>query len=207
MTRLPLAVLLVALALACTSVAPAPAQAQAQDKGSPVTLKLNTPTRTSAAGQLALSATLTTSAGKPLNDRAVDFYQKAELFGPRDAFIGTAETDGTGVAVLLYEPALRGRQTILARFAGATGYAAAETTVVIDVRDAIDGYEPEPLPLAGLRDRLPLIFGGVVFLVWAILFGVLITTARGIKLAGQRRRSTSEAAATERPSRVRAEVR
>ncbi|MCC7104975.1 MAG: hypothetical protein IT307_07510 [Chloroflexi bacterium] len=207
MTRLPLAVMLIVAGLVPTIMAPAPTLAQAQDKGSPVTLKLNTPTRTSAAGQLALSATLTTSAGKPLNDRAVDFYQKAELFGPRDAFIGTAETDGTGVAVLLYEPALRGRQTILARFAGATGYAAAETTVVIDVRDPAEAYEPEPLPLAGLRDRLPLIFGGIVFLVWAILFGVLISTARGIKLAGQRRRSASEAAMADRHSRVPAEVR
>src|SRR6185437_10518477 len=49
-------------------------------------------------GQYLLTATLTTQDGKPINNVTVSFYEQAQLFGTREALLGTAITDSTGSA-------------------------------------------------------------------------------------------------------------
>ena len=127
-------------------------------------------------------------------NRDVEFYQHVEFFGPRDALLGTAKTDATGVAVLLYQPAVRGKQSIVARLAEGGGFAKSEGTATIEIRDVDEPYEAEPMPLAAVRQWLPAALGGVVVLVWALLLGVLVTTAAGIRAVARRseaRRTTA----------------
>ncbi len=110
---------LLAVALGTSCVTPGVALAQT----APTKLTLSADPRMDGRGrpvkgQLILSATLTNAAGKPINNKAVNFYQQVELMGQHDAFIGTASTDATGVAALLYEPAQSGPQQLKARFPG-----------------------------------------------------------------------------------------
>ena len=182
MARVVLLVTLSVVLAVLTSSGPALAQ------GTPAAtpgLKVNEPTRTSSRGQLVLGATLTTAEGKPLSDREVEFYQQAEFFGARDALLGTTTSDATGVALLVYQPAVRGRQVIKARFAGGGGLVPAEATATIEVREIVEPFEAEEIPLAVVREWLPSALGLVVAIVWTVLFGVLIKAVVEIKLAAR----------------------
>ncbi|MBI3966563.1 MAG: Ig-like domain repeat protein [Chloroflexi bacterium] len=144
-------------------------------------LRLDRATKTGAKGQLALSAVMTTSAGKPVSDAPVAFFQEVEFFGARAAHLGTAVTDATGTAIISYQPAQRGRQVIRARFDGDPRYAKAEATATIEVRDAVTQLESEPLPLAQVREWLPWGLSAVMVAVYAGLFGVLVGTVVGVR--------------------------
>lgn len=139
-----------------------------------------------AKGQLLLSATLATVDGKPLSDRRVDFYLPVELFGAREATLGSATTDSTGVAYLLYLPAQLGPQTVKASFPGADGYANSVASQTIQVTDVETPFEPEPLPLASVRQWLPIGVGLLVVSTWVVLLGVFLRTALGIRALGAR---------------------
>jgi hypothetical protein len=180
-------ILLIVVALGAAAIAGLPSALAQERAGAATRLRVDEPTRTSTRGQLVLSATLMTGDGRFVSDRAIDFYQQTEFFGRRDALIGTATTDTTGVAILVYQPALRGTQTLVARFGGSGGFAAAEATTTIEVREVAEPFEPEPLPLATVRQWLPFGLGATVISVWAILLGVLARTAWGIKAAGRQR--------------------
>lgn len=138
---------------------------------------------TSVKGQLAVSAKLTTADGKPLNGQHVDFYLPVELFGSRQAFVGTATTDSTGAATIGYQPAQVGRQTIVARFTGGETYAASEASAEIQVGETVPAIKGEPLPFAGLREWVPIGMLALVVLVWGVLLGVLLGTVQGIRRA------------------------
>lgn len=134
-------------------------------------------------GQLLILATLTTQDGKPLSDRNVDFYQEIEFFGPRESYIGSATTDSTGVATLLYLPAESGKQSIKARYLGRDGYASTQVSATIDIKDARPALESEPLPLATVARWLPMVLGLLVLAVWAVLLGVLLRSVLGVRAA------------------------
>ena len=65
----------------------APAAFAQEANGPRVTL--DPPTRTNKPGQLVLSATLVGPGGKLLSDQQVQFYQRVDLFGPREALLGS----------------------------------------------------------------------------------------------------------------------
>lgn len=162
------------------SVAPALAQSQASPDAAQ--LVMTDPAR-GAKGHLTLRATLTTSTGAPLTDKRVSFYERVNLFGEREALISTANTDSTGYVAVDYQPAANGEQTIIARSVGDARTATAEATSTIQVRDAVVVYTPDPLPLASVRQWLPLGLGSLVLATWGILIGVTLRTMRGIKAA------------------------
>jgi hypothetical protein len=178
MKRLMLAAVL-GCALALGSL---PQRAQAQ-VAAPTVVAVGPATPSSAKGLLALSAKLTTADGKPLSGQAIDFYMPVELFGDRDAFVGTATTDSAGGATLGYQPAQVGPQTIIARFSGVAAYAASEARAEIQVADVVPAIKAEPLPFAGLREWLPLGMLALVVLAWGVLLGVLLGTVQGIRRA------------------------
>jgi hypothetical protein len=154
----------VALALSTSS-------ALAQEP-SGTTLQLDPPTRTNTPGQLVLSATLVGPNGKLLPERQIEFYQSVDLFGPREALLGGAVTDSTGVAVLLYLPVERGQLSLIARFDGERNVPKAEARATVDVVDTNAPLATEPLPFASLRPWLPVGIGAVVATVWSVLLGV-----------------------------------
>jgi hypothetical protein len=179
----PRAIRAIAIGLAAVLTFSAPGFAQ--ESSSNARLKVGEPAKTSTRGVLALSATLTTAEGKPASDRQVDFYQQVEFFGDRDALLGTAPTDSTGTAILLYQPATRGKQTIIARFGGGGSLQKAEGNVTIDVREVAELFEEEHASLDTVRRWLPLGLITVVLIVWGILIGTLLSTCLGIAAVGR----------------------
>jgi hypothetical protein len=155
----------------------------AQDDTGP-RLTLDPPTRTSKQGQLVLSATLVGPGGKLLADRQIQFYQRVDLFGPREALLGASSTDSSGVALLVYEPVERGRLSLVARFVGDPSLGKAESTASVDVIDTNEPLPNEPLPFAALRPWLPFGIGGAVASVWLVLLSVFALAAFKIRAAG-----------------------
>ena len=122
-------------------------------------------------GQYVVSATLK-AGDKFISQQPVVFREHVDLFGPRDADLGTAVTDSTGTAVLFYQPAETGPQMLSAQFAGDDAFAGSSATLTVDVRDVVPVFTPQPSPLASLGKWLTVSLGvlGVVF--WAVVLGV-----------------------------------
>jgi hypothetical protein len=177
-----------------------PALAVAQSAATPTRLTLSEPARGGLKGHLTLRVTLTTAAGKPLSERNVAFYELSNVFGPREVLLGTATTDSTGFAAIDYQPSQTGQQTIFARFTGDQDNAASQVSSAIQVREVVPIFTEEPLPLASVRQWLPLGLASLVLATWAVLLGVTIRTVLGVRSAGLRkdlRTSTSALAASE----------
>jgi hypothetical protein len=134
-----------------------------------------------AKGHLTLRATLATAAGAPASEKTISFYEHVDLFGGRDALLGSATTDSTGYAAIDYQPVETGSQTITVRFIGDSQLAGSEVSSNIDIRDAAPVYTPEPLPLATVRQWLPLGLASLVLATWVVLLGVAVRTIRGIR--------------------------
>lgn len=167
------------------SLLPVGAYAQANDRPTIVTVGPATPT--SVKGQLALSAKLATEDGKPVSGQAIEFLVPVELFGDREAFVGSATTDSTGVATLGYQPAQLGRQVIVARFTGGSGYATSDARTEIQVGEVVPAIKAEPLPFAELRDWLPFGMVALVLVVWGVLLNVFLGTVWAIRRAASTR--------------------
>jgi hypothetical protein len=173
--------LMVAIGLAGALLVTTHAEAQAPAAPTRLVFDGSGPTRVK--GQLALAATLSTADGKALGDRPVEFYLQVDFYGRRDAHIGTAATDSTGRAAIVFEPSELGRQTILVYFAGATGHKSAQTTATIDVTAVEPAFESEPLPLALVSQWLPFVLGAFVLATWAALLGTFLGTTTRIRAA------------------------
>lgn len=153
-------------------------------------LKLDTSARFDAKGgkvpgQFVLNATLTTADSKPLSNKEVRFSEAADFFGARDAFLGSATTDATGHATLLFQPAQPGTAKLKVQFAGDTQFAPQSGSTALPVAVAVSPYKPQPLPLAPLASGLAWGVCVVAIGVWAVLVGVLVRTTLGIRASGR----------------------
>jgi hypothetical protein len=133
-------------------------------------------------GQLLLIGRLTTTDGQPVNNQAVLFYQVVEFFGPRDADLGTATTDSTGNAVVVFQPAQPGPQTIKAYAPGSAVHQPAVTELTVTVATVVPPFESAPPPLALLRPWVPIGLGGLMLATWVTLLAVLVVTM--VQIAG-----------------------
>ena len=134
-------------------------------------------------GQYWITVVLTTEDGRYVADRPIQIVEPVDFFGRREAKLGTAVTDGTGFAAVVYRPSQPGEHTIAARFGGDKQYAASNADLVLDATDVVAPFAEEPLPLASMVRGLTAFLGvlGVVF--WAVLLGVLGRTVWRIKMA------------------------
>ena len=133
-------------------------------------------------GQLILTATLTSADGKPITNQPITFYESVTFLGqPREALLGTATTDSTGVAGILYQPAQKGSNLILVRFAGSTAYQASQAQTNLDVDEVVSPFAVETVPLAAVGTGLTVAFAVLVVGAWAILLGVFLRTITGIR--------------------------
>ena len=128
----------------------------------------------------ALTAKVTSPAGKPVGDATVRFYDVVDLFGQREELIGTAQTDGQGSALIYYLPATTGTHKIVARFAGQGTLVPSLGVADFDAAVATPAYKVDPQPLAAFSRYVPLAAGAVVLSVWTLIAFSLIGTARGI---------------------------
>jgi hypothetical protein len=127
-----------------------------------------------------LSVHLTTSDGRPVNETEVSFYEKVQLFGEREMYLGSAKTDGQGQAAFTYLPARLGAHEILARSARKDHFLAAEGRTTFEATVAARPYRPEPAPLAAFTAAVPFGVGALVLAVWALLAFAILGTARGV---------------------------
>jgi hypothetical protein len=134
-------------------------------------------------GEYWVMATLTTVEGRYVAERAVEIVEPIDFFGRREASLGTAATDGTGLAAVMYLPAQAGQHQIVARFAGDAEYAASEDELLVDVAEAISPFPEEAPPLESVGTWLSVTLAilGVAF--WAVLLGVLGSTVWRIRTA------------------------
>lgn len=163
-----------------------PALATAQTQGAPTRLTMSEPARGGLKGHLTLRATLQDSGSKALGMRQIAFFEQSTVFGPRDVLLGSATTDSTGFAAIDYQPAQAGQQTIIARFAGDEAYAPTQVSAAIEVREVVPIYAEEALPLASVRQWLPLGLASLVLATWAVLIWVAVRTVLGVRTAGRR---------------------
>lgn len=128
----------------------------------------------------ALTAKVTSPAGKPVGDATVRFYDVVDLFGQREELIGTAQTDGQGNALIYYLPASTGTHKIVARFAGQGTLTPSLGVADFEAALAAPAYKVDPQPLAAFSRYVPFAAGAVVLSVWALIAFSLIGTARGV---------------------------
>jgi hypothetical protein len=135
--------------------------------------------------QYLLTARLSTADGKPLNNRLLEFSQRVELIGARDSVIGTANTDSTGTANLVFLPAQGGSQSFAVWFKGSDGYASSQASAALDLGQVEPPFEPEPLPFGLMRQWLPIGLASLVAATWVVLIGTLAVAVRDIRRAGR----------------------
>lgn len=136
-------------------------------------------------GQFTLAATLTAADGKPVTDRPISFYEQVNfLGGEKEAYLGKGSTDSTGLTGIVYQPANKGADVIIARFGGDDTYASVQASTTLDVVQVTPPIATEPVPLATVGSWLNVTVAILVVAVWGILVGVLVRTTRGIRADG-----------------------
>lgn len=99
-----------------------------------------------AGGPVRLTATLTGADGRPLGKEEIRFRQASDVFGAKAPYvpIGTAVTDGKGVASITYKSTVAGQQRFAAAYAGDARAGAATAATVVTVRTAYPAYAAAP---------------------------------------------------------------
>jgi hypothetical protein len=166
-----------------------PALVQAQADTAPTRLTLSEPTRGGLKGHLTLRAVLAAADGKALGERQVTFYGQSTVFGAREVVLGSATTDSTGLAAIDFQPTQLGEQTMLARFRGDDVFAAAQASGTLDVREIVPIYSADSLPLASVRQWLPLGLASLVLATWGVLLGITAVTVLGVRAVGRQQQT------------------
>jgi hypothetical protein len=131
------------------------------------------------AGTWQLQATVTGADGKAQSQAAVTFVAATDFFGERWVPIGSALTDTSGRATVVYTPTWNGEQRLVARVSGVEGARASEP-IVIEVSGALPGIASEPQDLPIVRAWALPIGVAVVVLVWLVLAFIFLSAVIGI---------------------------
>lgn len=157
---------------------------------SPAVLQLSTAPSLNAKGhkikgQLLIVAKLTAADGTPLSKETVAYYERVTFAGAeREAALGTAVTDATGVAAIVYQPAQAGKHTLTVHFAGNGGATNADANSTIQVTDVVPLFPATTAPLASVRHWLSIAVLLIVVAVWVFLLGLVLRVVFGIRSAG-----------------------
>jgi hypothetical protein len=150
-----------------------PAQAATAPVAPGITL-----TGTEAGGSVQLTATLTKADGNPMANAPVAFAFSTTEFGTpaRLVPLGSANTDGTGVAQLAYKPTTSGQEGFSASSTGAKPVTSG-TTVAVTV--AQSAYHPAPAkPLASVGKVLVVVLFAIVAAIWLTLVTQVVRVRR-----------------------------
>jgi hypothetical protein len=138
------------------------------------------------AGQYLVIVNLATSTGQPVTNRTVDIVERVQFVGrSREAALGAATLDSTGVGAIAYQPAANGTHTLIARFRGDADFAQSEVTNDMRVADAVPPFAQEPAPLASVRHWLGVGVVAFVAAFWIVLLGLALRTSLGLWQAGR----------------------
>ena len=135
-----------------------------------------------------LEATVRAPSGDALADANVKFYELVDLFGTREMYIGSAVTDGRGVASITYLPAEIGTHDLVVRTTQNGKISAGEARLTFEASVAAPAVAVQRSALAQFSDRVPYAVGILVLAVWSLIGFALIRTARDV-IGGARRSS------------------
>jgi len=121
--------------------------------------------------------------GQPLAGEPVSFYVVTTVFGERLMIVGSALSDATGTASLLYRPTWSGDYTVVARFAGVGEHGPSEVTFHFEANDVESPYHPAEFGIDPIRTWLPVFVGAVLLTVLFVLGFAMFTTVAGIRAA------------------------
>jgi hypothetical protein len=144
-----------------------PVPTQATDAAKPVTL--------------AVKAT-DPATNRPIAGLQVQFFVLTDVFGQRLMSVGQATTDAAGMAAVQYKPSWEGPTQVTYRFGGNALYGAAQATSQFVAVGPIPLHENADFGLDTVRSLAPVVVIGLVIAVWATLIGVVLHTARGIRM-------------------------
>jgi hypothetical protein len=142
-------------------------------------------------GKYWILATLTTEDGRYLGNRPLQIVEPIDFFGRREAMLGTALTDGTGMAAVTYQPSQDGNHLVVVRFRGDSEYSATKSQLEIVAADVISPFAEEALPLASVGTALAIVLAFLGIAFWAVLLGVMGGTAWRIQRAPRLQHSSS----------------
>ena len=145
-------------------------------------------------GSVQLTATIKSPAGTSVPKAAVTFLLSTTEFGTpaRLVPLGSATTDNTGVATLMFAPRVTGNQGFAATYTGAGTKPVTSSTAVVAVTVAQSLYHPAPAkPLASVGDVLVLALFAIVAAIWLTLATQIWRVRRVCRSAGQVTPSTT----------------
>lgn len=128
---------------------------------------------------ISVSAQLT-DAGKPLVNEPVEFDVAANFFGQQQVNIGTAQTDITGTATILYQPSWDGTYEFTAHFMGDGNYPHIQVTRTLTYSGPVSQYTPNLGGLKPVREWVTPVIYGCIGLFWLLLILIGVRTLRGI---------------------------
>jgi 5-hydroxyisourate hydrolase-like protein (transthyretin family) len=133
--------------------------------------------------------------GQPVHGALVRLTVPIVFMGDtKNEIVGEGTTNDAGRAVITYAPAQTGQFTGTVTFWGSHGFKPSETTVALDVQQAVYAYDPPPPGLQAWWARSSLIL--VPFLViWSIYLMLLWLVIR-VRKAGAPAPASSEIAPT-----------
>jgi hypothetical protein len=135
------------------------------------------------AGQYAVTVVLTTADGRYVANQPIQIVETVNFFGARSETLGSAVTDGTGNASVLYQPSQVGSHKIVARFAGDNQYAASTSNTTLDATTVVPPFAVERSPLASVGTWLSVFLAVLGVAFWIVLLGVLGRTVWRIRSA------------------------
>ena len=132
-------------------------------------------------GSVELTAILTGPDGHPLADADVTLFLSTTEFGTpaRLVPLGSATTDTTGIARLIYKPKVIGPQEFVATYAPTEEAKPVTASTTVNVTVAQSAYHPPPpKPLAGVGNVLVGVLFIIVAAVWLTLIAQVVRVRR-----------------------------
>ena len=177
------------LVFAATGVAPA----HAADLSTTVTVDQGTVT---VAGEpVEIRVHVHDSTGQPVHGALVRLFVPVVFMGqPRNEIVGEGTTNDAGRAVIRYAPAQSGQFEGTLAFWGSHGFKASETTMTLDVQQAVYAYAPPPPGLQAWWARSYFILLPFI-VIWTIYLLLLWLVVR-VRRAGAAASAPTDIAAT-----------
>ena len=182
-----------AFALALVAIGPlaivfTAGSARAADTPAPTTLTVIQPQDQQPGKTVTLAAKLTAKDGTPLGNQKINFYVIPGVFGP-DAMmpVGSATTDGTGVATYPYKPTWIGDVKATANFGGTTLLAASQATWQFKAVGPVRGHTNATFPLAPVRNVAPWVVLGLVAAIWLTFITIVVRMVIALRPQGPAR--------------------
>lgn len=161
----------------------------------PSDLVLDFVSEAEAGEEIAVAAHLVDPAGNPISGERISFTAELSfLNNTGEADIGSAVTDSTGLAMMLYAPRTEGELAISAAFEGNAVYAPSRSSQVLRVLPGPELYqEATPLRIPGANIWM---VSTILAIVWGLYCFVMLLVLRITRIGIDEHRSSDDASSS-----------